>query len=147
MTGCFRRRIFAFAILALPLATPVHAAEAAAEPTQLDQLAAALAKTHDKLQALEAEVAKLSTDNAKTREALARELAQPVLLLVGEGRCPLGFERVQTEVLLLSGPRTAKNSALLDAAGLADDEQVGVGSRVYRYLDFCLRAANSVTVK
>jgi hypothetical protein len=108
----------------------------------------------ERVQTLERELAEtkaalqqLNEMTGRTHDAVAKELAQPMLLLVGEGDCPDGFERVQTEVMLLTGPRTPKNSTLIDAAGLADEEQMGVGSRVYRYLDFCFRAANRVVLR
>lgn len=107
----------------------------------------ALAVAETRQAAADKAIAELTALARSTRDALASELAQPMLLLVGDGACPAGFKRVKTEVMLLSGPRTAVNSDLIDRAGLADDEQVGVGSRVYRYLDFCFRAANTVTVK
>ena len=121
------------------------------EALSLEQQVAALkdelASTSARLKSLESQLGALIASAKATRDTLAQELAQPMLLLVGEGRCPAGFDRVGTELMLLSGPRTPKNSALIDRAGLADDEQMGVGSRVYRYLDFCFRAANSVVVK
>ena len=126
---------------------PMPASMAATLDEKVQALTAGLAAANARLTELEAKIGELAATAKITRDSLARELAQPVLLLVGEGKCPAGFDRIQTEVLLLSGPRTAKNSELLDRAGLADDEQVGVGSRVYRYLDFCFRAANTVTVK
>jgi hypothetical protein len=144
MTG-WRTLVLAAAVLALP------ALGLAADAPPLDQqvaaLTAELAATKARLTALEAQLGELAAASKATRDVLARELSQPMLLLVGEGRCPFGFERVQTEIMLLSAGRTLKNTDMIDRAGLADDEQIGVGSRVYRYLDFCFRAANSVEVK
>jgi len=143
MTGALLRRTVVLVVLALP-------APALAEPPleqQVAALKAELAETSARLKALEGKLDALIVSTTVTRDVLARELAQPMLLLVGEGSCPAGFERVKTEVLLLTGPHTPKNAALIERAGLADEEQQGVGSRVYRYLDFCFRAANTVVVK
>jgi hypothetical protein len=115
--------------------------------TQLEATSQTLAAATERLKKVEAEVAEVAATARLTHDTLARELAQPVLLLVGDGKCPSGFERVRTDVLLQTGPRTVKNAALIDRAGLADEEQIGVGSRVYRYLDFCFRAAGTVTVR
>ena len=148
MTGWLARRTSLAAVAALVIALPWSVrAETLPLEQQVAALRAELAATSARLKALETQIGELTASSKTTRDTLARELAQPMLLLVGEGRCPAGFERVGTELMLLSGPRTPRNSALIDRAGLADDEQIGVGSRVYRYLDFCFRAANALTVK
>lgn len=148
MTGSARQSWRAAAASVLVVALPALCqAEALSLEQQVAMFKAELAATTARLKSLESQLGALTASAKATRDTLAQELAQPMLLLVGEGRCPAGFERVGTELLLLSGPRTPKNSTLIDRAGLADDEQMGVGSRVYRYLDFCFRAANSVAVK
>ena len=126
---------------------PAQANDATATGPEIERLNNELSAAKARLTALEAEVARLSALGQSTRDTLANELAQPMLLLVGDGQCPTGFARIKVEAMLLMGPRTAKNSDLLDAAGLADDEQQGVGARVYRYLDLCYRAPGAVTVK
>ena len=148
MTNAARRswRVAVGIVFVVALPALGHA-EALSLDQQVAALKAELAATSARLTSLESQLSALTASAKATRDTLAQELAQPMLLLVGEGRCPAGFDRVGTELMLLSGPRTPKNSALIDRAGLADDEQMGVGSRVYRYLDFCFRAANSVVVK
>jgi cell division protein FtsB len=148
MTGNWRRTGVLAAGFMLVLALPSFSqADTVPLDQQISALKAELASTVARLKALEAQLGELAANSKATRDTLARELAQPMLLLVGEGRCPAGFERVGTELMLHSGPRTLKNQAMIDRAGLADEEQMGVGSRVYRYLDFCFRAADSVRVK
>lgn len=78
------------------------------------------------------------------KAAIMNELAQPMLLLVGEAPCPSGFKRIGTRVFLLTRPRTRENAMLFDQAGLVWEDQPGVGDNVYRDLDFCFRMANSV---
>jgi hypothetical protein len=131
-------------VLALP---SLAVADVLSQEQQVAALKAELAATTAHLKSLESQLGELAASSKMTRDTLARELSQPMLLLVGEGRCPTGFERVGTDVMVFSGPRTPKNQTMIDRAGLADEEQMGVGSRVYRYLDFCFRAENSVGVK
>ncbi len=149
MTDTTARRtwVLAAAVALVPALPSLCRAETPSLEQQVGALRAELAATTARLTLLESQIGALTATSKSTRDRLAHELAQPMLLLVGEGRCPAGFERVGTELLLLSGPRTPKNSALIDRAGLADDEQMGVGSRVYRYLDFCFRAENTAVVK
>ena len=104
-----------------------------------------LAALKSRLAALEARLAGVGAKADATHAALSRELAQPVLLLVGEGPCPAGFERIPVEVMINTGPTTRKISAIIERAGLGDAEQPGVGARVFRYMDFCFRPAGSVT--
>jgi hypothetical protein len=147
MTGLVRLGVTVLVGWVATAGTAARGADPAATESELHRLATELAATQDRLKSLESDIARLSAATQSTHDALAAELAQPMLLLVGEGECPTGFTRVKVEAMLLTGPRTPKNSALIDAAGLADAEQVGVGSRVYRYLDFCYRAANAFQMK
>ncbi len=144
-----RRTLVSTAAVACILALPSIAGAADAPPpeVQIQALKAELATTSARLKALEAQLSAVAAESKSNRDTLTRELSQPMLLLVGEGRCPAGFERISVEAMLLTGPRTPKNVELIERAGLADEEQQGVGSRVFRYLDFCFRAANSVGVK
>jgi uncharacterized coiled-coil protein SlyX len=103
-----------------------------------------LAAQESRIATLEAELAKTAASAANTRSALERELAQPMLLLVGTGACPHGFMRIVTRVLILTRARNLENGHLFDAAGLTYEDPPGVGDNVYRDLDFCFRAANSV---
>jgi hypothetical protein len=150
MTGKPKRHTLTLAVAVLvAMALPFLASAADAPPVelQIQALRAELAETAGRLKALESQLGAIAAESKATRDTLTRELSQPMLLLVGEGRCPAGFERISVEAMLLTGPRTPKNIELIERAGLADEEQQGVGSRVFRYLDFCFRAANSVTVK
>ena len=76
--------------------------------------------------------------------AIEKELAQPMLLLVGTGPCPTGFKRIVTRVLILTRARNPENGHLFDEAGLTYEDPPGVGDNVYRDLDFCYRPANAV---
>lgn len=134
---------------ALVMPSPAAGPDAAGETiAALKQDVAALRQvasaTKARLEALEATVASLTTTTRSTREALARELSQPMLLLVGEGACPSGFENIPLDAMLLTGPRTLKTQEIIERAGLANEHQPGVGPRVYRHLDFCYREAGSV---
>ena len=139
------------AVVAVALSQPLPAAGpelADAAIASLKQEVAALRRTGEerdaRLAALETTVRSLAETGRSTREALARELAQPMLLLVGEGKCPAGFERIPLDAMLLTGPRTLKTQEIIERAGLANEHQPGVGPRVYRHLDFCFREGNSV---
>jgi hypothetical protein len=147
MASRFGLGLIVLTALAAVACHPASAADPDSQQAGIEQLRADLAAIQDRLKSLEADVARLSASTASTRESLANDLAQPMLLLVGEGPCPFGFERIKVEAMLLTGPRTIKNTDLIDAAGLADDEQVGVGSRVYRYMDFCFRAAGAIKLQ
>lgn len=139
------------ALVAMPMAMPAHTAE----PAEADKAIAVLRQevaalrqaasaSQARLAALEATVTSLAEAARSTREALAREMAQPMLLLVGEGACPAGFERIPLDAMLLTGPRTLQTQEIIERAGLANEHQPGVGPRVYRHLDFCFREAHSV---
>ena len=138
------------AVVAVAHSQPLAAAgpDAAETLASLKQEVAALRRTGEerdaRLAALETTVRSLAETGRSTREALARELAQPMLLLVGEGKCPAGFERIPLDAMLLTGPRTLKTQEIIERAGLANEHQPGVGPRVYRHLDFCFREGNSV---
>ncbi len=117
-------------------------------------LAAEVAKLNERLAAqearigaLKAELAKTSAVAARTQAALARDLAQPMLLLVGTGPCPFGFKRIVTRVLILTRARNPENGHLFDEAGLMYEDPPGVGDNVYRDLDFCFRPAKAVGIE
>lgn len=112
----------------------------------LAALDARLATQEKRIAALEAELAATKASAAGTRSALERELAQPMLLLVGTGACPHGFTRIVTRVLILTRARNPENGHLFDAAGLTYEDPPGVGDNVYRDLDFCFRPANAVKI-
>ncbi len=119
-----------------------------------DDLAAEFAKLNDRLAAqeqrigaLEAELAKTAVSAAQTRAALERDLAQPMLLLVGEWPCPYGFKRIETRVMILTRSRTAITGPLFDQAGLSGEDPPGVGNNVYRDLDFCFRLPKAVGIE
>ncbi len=112
----------------------------------LAALDARVAAQEQRIAMLEAELAATKASAAHTRSALERELAQPMLLLVGTGACPHGFTRIVTRVLILTRTRNPENGHLFDAAGLTYEDPPGVGDNVYRDLDFCFRAANAVKV-
>jgi hypothetical protein len=124
-------------------AAPVSAdeAERVAEMVALGERLTAL---EQRIQTLEAELAKTADSTARTQAALERDLAQPMLLLVGMGPCPHGIKRIATRVLILTRARTSENGHLFDEAGLTYEDPPGVGDNVYRDLDFCLRPANAV---
>jgi hypothetical protein len=111
---------------------------------QLARLAAAIDAGEERLQRLEASIARALTTAEAAKAAIAAELAQPMLLLVGMGPCPAGFKRIETRVLILTRARNAENGHLFDMAGLPYEDPPGVGDNVYRDLDFCFRPANSV---
>ena len=117
-------------------------------------VAAALAKLDQRLVAqeqrivaLEAELAKTATSAAQTRAALERDLAQPMLLLVGEWPCPYGFKRIETRVMILTRARTEITGPLFDEAGLSSEDPPGVGNNVYRDFDFCYRLPKAVGIE
>ncbi|MFO1173104.1 MAG: hypothetical protein U1E49_19330 [Hyphomicrobiaceae bacterium] len=122
-----------------------HAADDVA--AMLAALDARVAAQEKRIATLEAELETTKADAALTRSALARELAQPMLLLVGTGACPHGFTRIVTRVLILTRARNPENGHLFDAAGLTYEDPPGVGDNVYRDLDFCFRPANTVGVE
>jgi hypothetical protein len=115
--------------------------ERAAEVAALGERLAAL---EERVQSLEAARVKASAATARTQAALERDLAQPMLLLVGMGPCPHGFKRIATRVLILTRARTSENGHLFDEAGLTYEDPPGVGDNVYRDLDVCFRPANAV---
>lgn len=107
-----------------------------------------------KIAALEARIAALeakletTTKTADTaKAAIAHELAQPMLLLVGDLPCPDGFQRIITRVMILTRAMNPMKPDQWIAAGLPEEERLGVGDNVYRDLDFCYRTANSVILK
>lgn len=115
--------------------------------TEVAKLNERLAAQEQRIGALEAELAKTSASQASTRAALERDLAQPMLLLVGEWPCPYGFKRIETRVMILTRSRTAKTGPLFDEAGLSGEDPPGVGNNVYRDLDFCYRLPKSVAIE
>ena len=127
------------------LAAAVIAGGLGAIPASADE-AAEIAKLNERLSAQEQRLVSLETELAHTKAALARDLAQPMLMLVGTGPCPHGFTRIVTRVLILTRKRNAENTALFDAAGLTEEYPPGVGDNVYRDLDFCFRPANAVGI-
>lgn len=120
---------------------------------KIAELAAELAAFKDQAARSEARLSALTArlEHAEraaliAKAAIAEQLAQPVLLLVGMGPCPTGFKRIETRVLILTRARTSANGHLFDEAGLPYEDPPGVGDNVYRDLDFCFRPANSVTL-
>ena len=138
-----RRIYLALAIIVMGASTPSAADDIAATLAALD---ARLAAQEKRIATLEAELAATKASAALTRSALERDLAQPMLLLVGTGACPHGFTRIVTRVLILTRARNPENGHLFDAAGLTYEDPPGVGDNVYRDLDFCFRPANAVKV-
>lgn len=114
---------------------------------EIAKLTERLASQEQRIDALEAELAKTSASGAATRAALERDLAQPMLLLVGEWPCPYGFKRIETRVMILTRSRTAKTGPLFDEAGLSGEDPPGVGNNVYRDLDFCYRLPKAVGIE
>ncbi len=129
------------AVAAVVLFTTVPARAGEAE------LTAGLAKLTERLAAQEQRLAGLEMELVKAKAALTRDLAQPMLLLVGDGPCPYGFERIVTRVMILTRTRKPENGHLFDAAGLTGEDPPGVGDNVYRDLDFCFRRANAVGIE
>lgn len=137
------RLLLAFAVIGLASGSARAADDVAATLAAVD---ARLAAQEKRIAALEAELAATKASATRTRSALERELAQPMLLLVGQGPCPYGFTRIVTRVLILTRARNAENGHLFDAAGLTYEDPPGVGDNVYRDLDFCFRPADAVKV-
>jgi hypothetical protein len=123
----------------------LFAAPAAMTDTSIETTIAALserlASQERRIATLEAEVARTSALAQAMQAAIARERAQPMLLLVGTGPCPEGFKRIVTRVLILTRARNPENGHLFDEAGLTYEDPPGVGDNVYRDLDFCYRPA------
>lgn len=124
-------------VLLLGAAAP---SQPATDPTER------LAAAEHRIAELEQRLATVAETAAVAKSAIARELSQPMLLLVGMGPCPSGFKRIATRVFILTRARSAENGHLWDEAGLPYEDPPGVGDNVYRDLDFCFRPANSVTL-
>lgn len=135
------------AATAVLLSLPQAMADEASLAGDVAKLTERLDAQEQRLQTLEAELAETSSRAAQTRSALERELAQPMLLLVGTGPCPHGFKRIVTRVLILTRARNAENGSLFDQAGLMYEDPPGVGDNVYRDLDFCFRPANAIGIE
>lgn len=114
-------------------------------PAQANDTAAVTA-LQSRVTVLEAKLAAIASSAERTRTTLARQLAEPMILLVGTGPCPAGFTRINTRVFLNSRPRTPETGPLLDAAGIPDEEQPGVGYNVSRDFFLCFRRANSASM-
>ena len=129
------------ALLVLVIDSSVSSPAWAADP---DPKIAALEARIDALEA-KLETTTKTADVAKA--AIAHELAQPMLLLVGDLPCPDGFKRIVTRVMILTRAMNPMRPEQWIAAGLPEEERLGVGDNVYRDLDFCYRTANSVVLK
>jgi hypothetical protein len=146
MRATFRARGESFMVRVLAVWLVLAGASAAmasgeALDTKLQQLTDRLATQEARIAALEAELARVSGTAEGARLAIEKELAQPMLLLVGTGPCPEGFKRIVTRVLILTRARNPENGHLFDEAGLTYEDPPGVGDNVYRDLDFCYRPA------
>lgn len=96
---------------------------------------------------LEARLATAESVAAATRTALSRELAQPMLLLVGTGPCPAKFKRIDVHALMLTRQRTEETGPLLDEAGLTYEDPQGVGYNAFRGFSFCFRPGGSTSLE
>ncbi len=136
----------ALVLLILLVAVLPLLAASAAPTSSTVEAGQRLAAAEQRISELQSRLVSVAVTADSAHTAIARELAQPMLLLVGRGPCPSGFKRIVTRVLILTRARNAENGHLWDEAGLTYEDPPGVGDNVYRDLDFCFRPANSVTI-
>jgi hypothetical protein len=148
MAGC--KRLGIFVLCWLSAAWPALAAGASTDE-RVARLESMLATLQQRVAASDAHIADLEarlalTSKAATaaKTAIASEMSQPMLLLVGSGPCPNRFTRIPTRVLLTTRAATPETVSLLIAAGIPWEEQPGVGYNVHRDFYLCFRAASQV---